>query len=119
MPRDTPSHIQVTLYDLNMLVIKPATAQMRVSYVELVAEAGTCEIVQCPKGHLRMNKVGARNVTEACDGCNAKDLKEHFQCVRCEYKYCSGCAEKAKKTIARAELQAPEFFVSHWCAQPS
>lgn len=107
----------MTLYDLNMLVIKPATAKTRVSYVELVAEAGHCTVVRCPKGHVFMTKVGKRGVDDvACNGCGVAGLEEHFQCVRCDYKYCESCAEKAKQNVARAELQAPEFFVSHWYA---
>ena len=113
----------MTLYDLNMLVIKPATAKTRVSYVELVAEAGHCMVVRCPKGHVFMTKVGKRrqcgcgDINDvACNGCGVAGLTEHFQCVRCDYKYCESCAEKAKQNVARAELQAPEFFVSHWYA---
>ena len=110
----------MTLYDLNMLVIKPATAKTRVSYVELVAEAGHCMVVRCPKGHVFMTKVGKRGVDDvACNGCGVAGLEEHFQCVRCDYKYCESCAEKAKQNVARAELQAPEFFVSHWYALAS
>ena len=118
----------MTLYDLNMLVIKPATAKTRVSYVELVAEAGHCMVVRCPKGHVFMTKVGKRTVIfkddetindVACNGCGVAGLTKHFQCVRCDYKYCESCAEKAKQNVSRAELQAPEFFVSHWYALAS
>ena len=109
--------LQVTLYDLNAYVIKPATAKLRVSYVELVADDGLIEVVRCPNRHLRMTKVGRQSSTVACDGCGAVDLDEHFQCVRCEYTYCNNCAGRAKETIRRSLLQCPEFFVSHWYTQ--
>ena len=109
----------VTLYDLNAFVIMPATLEKRTSYVELVVEAGECEVVRCPQRHLRMTKVGERRGGSAlCDGCGAEGLERHFQCVRCAYKYCERCADGAKAAVGRAELQRPEWFVSHWWGEP-
>ena len=127
---------KITLYDLNAYVIKPATAKSRMSFVELVSEDGMTEVVRCPDSHLYMTKVNSTKKSYMyddgwraavavdsgdwpaarvrCDGCGVNDLEEHFQCVRCDYKYCGACADKAKIAVPRSSLQCPEFFVSHW-----
>ena len=114
------SDAQVTLYDLNTFVIRPSTVEQRCSFVELITEAGSTEVVRCPHGHLQMTYVAKRDhwqeseATETCDGCGAAECEEHFQCLRCDHKLCAGCAPSATTTVARAKLQQPEFFVSHW-----